>query len=99
MKKIILSLVLSFVLWGAFPTASFAAEVKITVNGMVCSFCAQGIQKKFEENKDVEKIDVKLDDKLVTVTFKEGSTIPDDDSLTKTIVDAGYEVKGIERPE
>lgn len=73
-----------------------AESAKVSVNGMVCAFCAQGIEKKFKDEKAVNSIDVKLEDKLVTVNFKDGENLSDE-KITKLITDAGYSVEGIKR--
>jgi copper chaperone CopZ len=73
-----------------------AEQIKIEVKGMVCSFCAQGIKKTFMRKDGVEKVDVDLDKKIVTITTKQGASLRDGD-VTDSIVDAGYEVIKIER--
>jgi copper chaperone CopZ len=77
------------------PVAS-AEQVTVTVKGMVCSFCAQGIKKTFMRKDGVERVDVDLDKKLVTIVTAQGVTLKDSD-LTESIVDSGYEVVSIER--
>lgn len=79
-----------------FPVLAQAEEITITVKGMVCSFCAQGIKKTFGKNENVKSIDVDLNQKLVTVETKKDLTISDKD-IEQTIKDAGYEVLKIER--
>ncbi len=77
--------------------ASFAGEeANIKVKGMVCSFCAQGIKKKFSAEPAVSTIDVNLDDKWVKVGFKDNQTLADD-KIKALISDAGYNVVSIER--
>lgn len=78
------------------PITAFAEQVKITVKGMVCSFCAQGIKKTFSGKAGVESVDVNLDTKVVTVVTKKGVTLPDAE-ISQTIVDSGFEVITIER--
>lgn len=78
------------------PIATFAETVKVNVNGMVCSFCAQGIKKKFESKDSVKNIEVNLDEKLVTINFIDGKTLSDDE-IKEIITKAGYEVKGVTR--
>lgn len=75
---------------------SFASTINVKVNGMVCSFCAQGIEKKFMESGSVSKVAVSLSDKRVTITEKEGGKI-DDAAITQTLKNAGYTVEKIER--
>lgn len=75
---------------------AYAEQVTVTVKGMVCSFCAQGIKKTFMRKDGVEKVNVDLDKKLVTITTAQGVSLKDSD-LTESIVDSGYEVVTIER--
>ena len=79
-----------------FPFVARAETVHVTVKGMVCSFCAQGIKKTFGKMEPVAKVDVDLDKKLVSIEIKDGATLPDE-QITKSINDAGYDVVKIER--
>jgi copper chaperone CopZ len=88
-------LVAFMVVVGHVSTA-FAETITVSVKGMVCSFCAQGIKKTFMRKEGVEKVDVDLDKKLVTIETKAGATLSDS-ALTESIVDSGYEVTKIER--
>jgi len=73
-----------------------AEEVVATVKGLVCSFCAQGIKKTFAKHPAVLETKVDLESKLVTLTLKDGSRVPDEE-IEKLITDAGYAVLKIER--
>lgn len=77
------------------PAAASAEEIAITVKGMVCSFCAQGIEKSFRSNPDVERVEVKLDEKIVRVYTAERTLA--DAEVTRIINDAGYDVVKIDR--
>jgi copper chaperone CopZ len=78
----------------AFP--SFAAtSVKATVNGMVCAFCAQGIEKRLMALPATQAVHVDLKQKVVAVEAKDGQTL-DAKAITAEIVDAGYEVTKLE---
>src|SRR5687768_6541750 len=59
------------------------ADIAVKVNGMVCSFCAQGITKKLKALPQVEKVDVRMDDSRVYITTRKGETL--DDSTIKKI--------------
>ena len=87
-----------FVLTILFPALSFAAgkEIKVSVKGMVCGFCAQGIEKKFKAEPAVQKVDVSLETKLVTIDLKDGKEI-ENGRIEKILKDAGYNVEKIER--
>jgi copper chaperone CopZ len=75
-----------------------AEEVKVEVKGMVCSMCAQGIQKKFKDVTAIEALDVDLDKKIVTLKIRDGESVPDS-VIKKYITEAGYNVGRIERKE
>jgi len=80
----------------AAEKTSTLKEVRATVNGMVCGFCAQGITKKFSAEESVAKIDVSLEKKVVTIGLKDGKSI-DDKQIEKLLKESGYTVEKIER--
>jgi copper chaperone CopZ len=73
-----------------------AETVDVKVSGMVCSMCAQGIQKKFSGQDSIKKLNVDMDNKLVTIETKDGATISDD-TIKTLITEAGYNVADIKR--
>ena len=76
--------------------SSFAAEtVKATVNGMVCAFCAQGIEKSLAKMDATKAVFVDLKGKVVLVEARDGKTL-DPKAISAAIVDAGYDVVKIE---
>lgn len=76
--------------------AASAQPITIQVKGMVCSFCAQGIEKKFKSMSEVKTISVNMETKLVSLDTKDGQDISDE-KLKSTITDSGYEVVKVER--
>jgi copper chaperone CopZ len=74
--------------------------VIISVKGMVCSFCAQGIEKKLKAFKEVKSVEVDLDTKKVNVQFVAGQTVATE-KLQETIKNSGYDVTDIQilRPQ
>ena len=70
--------------------------VKTTVDGMVCSFCAQGIVAHFKKHPAVSNVHVDLDRKLVLLEEKKGSSISDKE-ITEFIKKSGFEPKKVER--
>jgi mercuric ion binding protein len=80
----------------SLSAAVCADTIKATVNGMVCGFCATGIEKTFKAQSEVKTVTVDLQRKLVTVATKQGQTI-DDAKLRKLIGNAGYSVVSIDR--
>lgn len=73
-----------------------AGEVNVKVSGMVCSLCAQGIQKKFSKETSIKTLKVDMDNKVVKIETHEGKDITDE-AITKLITEAGYNVAAIER--
>ena len=75
------------------PTAVAVAgpsEVSVRVKGMVCAFCAQGIEKKFLAQKEVAKVFVTLEDKIVKLTLKDGQTLSKE-KISEILKESGYE--------
>jgi copper chaperone CopZ len=79
-----------------FSPSAFAATIQMTVNGLVCGFCAQGIEKTLRKNPATADVLVSLENRLVAIATKEGQDIGDDE-LRKALTNAGYDVKSIER--
>ena len=75
-----------------------ADTVEMKVYGLVCAFCAQGIEKTLRKNPATEDVVVSLEHQLVAIATRAGQDIPDAD-LTKALTDAGYDVKGISRTQ
>ena len=75
-----------------------AGTIEMKVYGLVCGFCAQGIEKTLRKNPATEDVVVSLEHQLVAVSTHPGQDIPDAD-LTKALTDAGYDVKGISRTQ
>jgi copper chaperone CopZ len=82
----------------AVTATSTAATIEMTVNGLVCAFCAQGIEKKLKKFAATAEVVVNLEHRLVAVSLKGGQDIPDVD-LRMALTDAGYTVKSIERTD
>ena len=70
--------------------------VKTTVDGMVCSFCAQGIVAHFKKHPAVSTVYVDLTRKLVLLEEKKGASISDKE-ITEFIKKSGFEPKKVER--
>ncbi|MFN3629217.1 MAG: heavy-metal-associated domain-containing protein [Casimicrobiaceae bacterium] len=77
-------------------SATWAETVKVTVDGMVCAFCAGSIEKKMKANRETAEVFVSLENRIVAVAEKPGMRL-DEAKLREQIADAGYEVKRIDR--
>ena len=91
MKQI--NLIIAIALMGLSQTA--LASMKVTVNGMVCSFCAQGIEKSISKMDEAKADFVDLKNKVVVVEAKEGKTL-NEKLISQEIKDSGYDVVKIE---
>lgn len=89
---IALSIATSFLVAG---NALAAQSVKATVNGMVCAFCAQGIEATLSKLPAAKSVFVDLKKKVVAVEAKDGQTL-DNKAISAAIVDAGYDVVKLE---
>ena len=71
--------------------------LKVPVDGMVCSFCAQGLLAHFRKHSAVSDIHVDLTRKLVILEERKGASLPDAE-IRDAVKRAGFEAKGkIER--
>lgn len=73
-----------------------ATTIEMDVHGLVCGYCAQGVEKMLRKNPATRDVVVSLENKLVVVSTAEGADITDAE-LSKAIKDAGYSLKGIKR--
>ena len=92
MKKL---LICSFALLSGVASAD---TIEMKVFGLVCGFCAQGIEKTLRKNPATADVLVSLESGLVAVATQEGKDIPDAD-LTRALTDSGYDVKAITRTQ
>lgn len=79
-----------------FVISANANVIRVTVRGMVCGFCAQGITKKFSLDRAVNKVDVDLNSQLITLTLKDGFEMKDA-KVSELVRDAGFSPVKIER--
>jgi len=91
-------LLAAVILTGAAASSFAATSVKASVNGMVCAFCAQGIEKRLSKLPATQAVYVDLKQKVVAVEAKAGQTL-DAKAITAEITDAGYDVTKLETLE
>lgn len=93
MKKLLLisMLYISF-------AAQAATSIKAEVNGMVCAFCAKGIEKKLKALPEGQATFVDLKSRIVVLELKDKQTVPMD-RFKNIIKEAGYDVKSAETVE
>jgi len=86
---------LALAAWTSLAVAQDATTAKVSVNGMVCAFCAQGIEKRVRALPETGPLYINLARKVVAVQPKEGKTL-DLERLKREIQEAGYEVTTVE---
>ena len=82
----------------AVTSVASAKTIEMDVNGLVCAFCAQGIEKTLKGFPATAEVFVSLEHRIVAVQLKDGQDI-NDASLTKAITDAGYKLVAIHRTD
>ena len=92
MRQILLTLVLST----ALASSALAETITTNVNGMVCAFCATGIEKTFRKQPEVATVKVDLPRKRVVITTKPGKTLSDA-KIKEVVTYSGYSMGKIDR--
>jgi copper chaperone CopZ len=92
MQKYLLTVTIIF----GLAAAVSAETIRATVNGMVCGFCATGIEKTFKRQPEVKSVNVDLKSKLVTIDMREGQIL-NDAKITQLLKNSGYSVVSINR--
>jgi copper chaperone CopZ len=78
-------------------SASVRAETITThVNGMVCAFCATGIEKTLRKQPEIASVKVDLPKKQVVITTKPGKTLSDA-KIKEVVTYSGYTMGTIHR--
>ncbi len=70
--------------------------VYVSVNGLVCDFCARSIEKMFEKKEAVSRISVDLENMLITIFLKDNQKL-NDETIIEIIKDSGYDVTKVKR--
>lgn len=103
MKKFKNAILMTALLIGLSLTSNMAfantpSQALVTVNGLVCDFCARALDKVFTKQEAVEDIDVNLDTKLITIDFKPEQSL-EEEKIKELITDSGYDVVDVEFKE
>jgi copper chaperone CopZ len=92
MSRILLTLVILVALSGS----AWAETITTTVNGMVCAFCATGIEKTLRKQPEVATVKVDLPKKRVVIRTKPGQTLSDA-KIKEIVTYSGYTMGKINR--
>jgi copper chaperone CopZ len=82
-------ILLTFIILSGLSVSAIAETIRTTVNGMVCAFCATGIEKTFRKQPEVATVHVDLPKKVVTITTKPGKTLRDA-KIKEVVTYSGY---------
>lgn len=96
MRKIFLAL--TFILSTMGYAHASEKDIVVEVNGLVCDFCAQSLEKVFGKEDGVNAIAVDLDTQTVIVDVKDGQDLSDE-KIKELIEWGGYDLVGIKRVE
>lgn len=79
------------------PTAARSTSgAVVKVNGLVCDFCVQALNRTFRREAAIKDFAVDLDKREIRMSFHAGRSL--DDARIRTLVtNAGYQVVGIVR--
>jgi copper chaperone CopZ len=102
MKRLVALALLTFALW--FPDALHGQtasppqgdSLRLNVDGMVCSICAFGVERRLKRLDTVEDVHVNLDSGLVVVTLRPGGSVTDS-TLADEVRRAGFSLRGVTR--
>ncbi len=72
------------------------ASVRLKVDGMVCPFCAYGLEKRLEEIASIDAVLIRISDGLVQIRTKEGQELTDE-ALSDVVRKSGFSLREIER--
>jgi len=73
------------------PDGKVAPHVTVEIKGMVCSFCAQGLEKKFAKLKEIALFSVDLKTKQIQLWFQPNRSMSEK-QLTELVLASGYNV-------
>ena len=72
------------------------ASVRLKVNGMVCPFCAYGLEKRLGEIASIDAVLIRISDGLVQIRMKEDQELTDE-VLADVVKKSGFSLIEIER--
>ena len=87
MKKLIALMIVALI--SSASALADGTRYQMRIDGLVCPYCAYGIEKKLKKIEGVEEIDVDLNNGLVTVNVASGVTLTDE-QMVKLMTDAGF---------
>ncbi len=80
----------------AAQAGALGDSLRLNVDGMVCSLCAYGVERRLGKVDQVDQVKVNLDSGLVVVLLKPGATVSDS-LLSEEVRRAGFVLRGVQR--
>ena len=87
-----------FLVLGLASALASARTILVEVNGLVCAFCAQGIEKSLKKFDAVDAVFVSLEHRMVAIALRPARDVKDA-RLKAALTKAGYTVVGIRRSD
>ncbi len=78
------------------PAPPAGDSLHLKVDGMVCSLCAYGAERRLKKVDNVERVQVELDSGLVVVVLQPGTAVSDS-TLADEIRRAGFALREVRR--
>ena len=72
------------------------ASVRLKVDGMVCPFCAYGLEKRLEQIASIDEVLIRISDGLVQIRTKRDQELTDE-VLADVVKKSGFSLIEIER--
>ena len=72
------------------------ASVTLKVDGMVCPFCAYGLEKRLRDLPALDETLIQVSDGLVQIRVKEGEQLTDE-AIEDAVERAGFSLREIHR--
>lgn len=79
-----------------FAAPAWADVITVKTDGLVCAYCAQGLEALFYEQDEVKNVAVDVDRGLTIITTN-GDAELSDAKITDLIDKAGYKARSISR--
>lgn len=95
-RRLLLVLGFPLFVFAQSKEGGWVEKVTARVDGLACSFCAYGVEKKLERLDGVDSLDIRINQGLV-VLYSRGKGRVDERSVGQKIKEAGFTLKGIER--
>ncbi|MGH7614399.1 MAG: heavy-metal-associated domain-containing protein [Gemmatimonadales bacterium] len=71
-------------------------SLRLTVDGMVCSLCAYGVERRLKKLDHVQHVQVELDSGLVVLVLEPGAALADS-ALAREVRKAGFALRHVGR--